>query len=254
MSTPNGTQGEGEKTNPLHLSDDEKRILELYDRLQQLRLEVSLITAQKEYTSDQTTSTSIEQAQNELLEARAKYILRNDVVESVLMANPVLQAVHGGTNASPIEKYVTGNKLPPFRAEIPNGDLQFRNYRDLFPVLAQRDGTSITLAQQSTSMRQDLDELANVESQSIRLARQNVGLASELLSLAEETKQHKAESINDPEQVAEIARLEQDVQASRQRWRVMKATSSAIVAGSGVDWAKDDILRGIVLDDDDDGF
>lgn len=34
---------------PLLLSDDEKRVLELYDRLQQLQLETALLTAQKNY-------------------------------------------------------------------------------------------------------------------------------------------------------------------------------------------------------------
>lgn len=48
----------------------------------------------------------MEEAQNDLLESRARYVLRDQVTESVVMTNPVLQAVHGGTNASPIEKYV----------------------------------------------------------------------------------------------------------------------------------------------------
>lgn len=45
-----------------------------------------------------------DKAQTELLESRAKYALRHDVAESVIMASPVLQAVHGGPNASPIER------------------------------------------------------------------------------------------------------------------------------------------------------
>lgn len=46
-------------------------------------------------------------AQNGLLEARARYRLRNDVVDAVMMANPILKAVHSGTEASPIERHVT---------------------------------------------------------------------------------------------------------------------------------------------------
>ena len=38
-----------EKTLPL--SEDETRVLELYDKLQRLQLEIALITAQKNYTS-----------------------------------------------------------------------------------------------------------------------------------------------------------------------------------------------------------
>lgn len=45
-----------------------------------------------------------------------------------------------------------------------------------------------------------------------------------------------------------MARLQGELKASRQRWKVMKGTASAVVAGSGVDWARDDELREMVLD------
>lgn len=93
----------------------------------------------------------------------------------------------------------------------------------------------------------------NVESESMLLSRQNVELAAELSILTEQANKHKTSPVENPDQAEEIARLDKDVKASRQRWRVMKATASAIVAGSGVDWAGDDKLRSIVLDDDDDG-
>lgn len=48
----------------------------------------------------------LQNAQNGLLEARAKYRLRNDAIESVMVANPILKAVHSGTQASPIERHV----------------------------------------------------------------------------------------------------------------------------------------------------
>lgn len=108
------------------LSPDEQRVLALYDRLQELRLEVAIINAQKSRqtgsthigprqkflthsqtdTGDDATEEEMRNAQNGLLEARAKYRLRNDVVEAVMMANPILKAVHSSTEASPIEQHV----------------------------------------------------------------------------------------------------------------------------------------------------
>ncbi|KAH8204225.1 hypothetical protein TruAng_001645 [Truncatella angustata] len=223
-----GNTPDGPQQKSLLLSDDEKRVLELYDRLQQLQLEIALITAQKDHVSDQRQPQSIESAQNDLLESRAKYVLRNEVVESIVMANPVLQAIHGGENASPIE-------------------------RDLLPLLTERDTVSISLAQQSTLVRQITDEIIGVESQSLHLSSQNVDLATQVLILADEANKNKTEAIEYSEHADEIAQLERDVKTSRQRWRVMKATASAIVAGSGVNWAADQELRNIVLDEDDDG-
>jgi hypothetical protein len=102
-------------------------------------------------------------------------------------------------------------------------------------------------------MRQVMEDIIDVESRSLRLSRQNVDLAAEVLSLAEETHKHKDAVKEDSEQAKQIVQLEREVKASRQRWRVMKATASAIVAGSGVEWAADEHLRSMVLDEDDDG-
>lgn len=107
----------------LPLADNEKRILDLYDRLQQLQLEVALINAQNNYqpriyltfsaagplclninTMPGPTPQSREAAEDALLDSRARYVLRNEIAESVMSSKPVLQAVHGGSRASPIER------------------------------------------------------------------------------------------------------------------------------------------------------
>ncbi|KAI1503753.1 centromere protein H (CENP-H)-domain-containing protein [Biscogniauxia marginata] len=205
---------------PLPLSKDERRILELHDRLQQLQLEIALLNAQRNYVPDTASERSVEAVQKELLNSRSRYVLRNDVVDSVMSANPILQAVHNGTNASPIE-------------------------RDLLPLLTQRDEASSTLAQQSAELRGVLDEIASLEGHSLRLGRENVSLASQLLELADKSRRDKAAALVDN---PEITALEAEVRQSRQRWRVLKGAASAVVAGSGVDWARDPELKDMVLD------
>ena len=142
---------------PLLLSRDERRVLELHDRLQQLQLEIALITAQNSYVpgmltpsvaspssalrvsftpqsrwgvrysihtnippagttgpdnEDTSASDPVKAARENLLDSRARYVLRNEATEAVMAANPIMQAVHSGTNASPIERSVTP-ALPP---------------------------------------------------------------------------------------------------------------------------------------------
>ncbi|KAK7932583.1 Centromere protein Cenp-H [Apiospora marii] len=223
------TSGENPESGELLLSDQEKRVLELYDQLQQLQLEIALINAHNSYVPGRQEPQSIEAAQEALLETRAKYVLRNDVAESVLSVKPVLQAVHAGSRASPIE-------------------------RDLLPVVQERDATSTTLAQQSTELRATLDDLTETEAKVLRLSRENVDLASEVLELAAEEKRQRDDAlISNPAHREAIAQLEAQVRISHRRWRVMKGTASAIVAGSGVDWAQDEGLRRMVLDEDEDG-
>ena len=45
-------------------------------------------------------------AQQDLLKAKAAYQVRSSVTESVLIANPILKAIHAGSNASVIEQSV----------------------------------------------------------------------------------------------------------------------------------------------------
>jgi hypothetical protein len=42
----------------------------------------------------------IKRAEREMLKAKAAYSLKNNVVETVLMTDPTLSAVHSGANAS----------------------------------------------------------------------------------------------------------------------------------------------------------
>lgn len=44
-------------------------------------------------------------SKEDILDARAKLKLRDDAVEAVVVANPILKAVHNGTDASPVERH-----------------------------------------------------------------------------------------------------------------------------------------------------
>ncbi|TLD20683.1 hypothetical protein PspLS_08516 [Pyricularia sp. CBS 133598] len=217
---------DGDATQPI-LSADEERVLKLFDRLQELQLQIALIKARNAYksTSEPDTPEAVKAAQARLLEARAGYMLRNQVVESVVSATPILHAVHGAANTNLIEQ-------------------------DLEDHLKARDVASIAAANQTSALHETLDKLTTVEAESLALSRKNVELAAEMLELAEEHEARRkgVPADEDPETAAEILRLEGQVQASRRRWRIMKGTASAVVVGSGVDWVGDPVLRDVVLD------
>lgn len=60
-------------------------------------------------------SDRLQAAERDCLDARAAYLLRNSIVESVLINEPVLNAVHSGVNATPSERSSTTSvqNLPP---------------------------------------------------------------------------------------------------------------------------------------------
>lgn len=210
------------------LSIDEERVLKLFDRLQELQLQIALVKARNTYqpsNSEPDTPEAVKAAKDRLLNARAAYMLRSQVVESVVSATPILHAVHGATNTNLVEQ-------------------------DLEEPLKARDAGSVAVAHQTTKLHETLDNLTTVEAESLAMSRRNAQLAAEMLQLAQahEARRKGAPADEDPDTTAEIQRLENQVRASRRRWRIMKGTASAVVVGSGVDWAGDPVLRDVVLD------
>lgn len=50
---------------------------------------------------------------------------------------------------------------------------------------------------------------------------------------------------------AQLDQAREDQAIARKRWRTMKTVVSAIIAGSGVDWARNGALRDLALDEED---
>jgi len=215
---------------PPLMTEDEKRVLEVYDRLEQLQLEIALLKAQGVLSQDEPSDASEEEiaaAAQDLLKAKSLYFLRGNIIENVLITNPILRAVHGSNNATIVEQ-------------------------DLLPLVEKRDQLSITLTKLATQERSVRDQLTKVEMENAAMARKNADLAARMLGLADEANIQRKEDIEDPKLRNQLDELESEMKLSRQKWRIMKGTASATIAGSGVDWTRDSKLRDIVLDNDGD--
>ena len=63
--------------------------------------------------------TRLKAAENEYLEARAAHLLRNSVVQEIIITDPVLKAIHSRANATPPERFppppaLTGFSRPSY--------------------------------------------------------------------------------------------------------------------------------------------
>ena len=158
-----------------------------------------------------------------------------------MTTNPILRAVHHATSASPIERYVVpGQRVVDIAVLTPPSDL--------LPSIEQRDAVSVSAARLAEGLQDVRRQLANTYAERLSIGRENVQLASQVVQLADESEQSRTVSAEDPYSAREVRRLEGEVKASRQRWKLMKGTASAVVAGSGVDWAQNQELRSVVLD------
>ena len=84
-----------------------------------------------------------------------------------------------------------------------------------------------------------------------RAMEKNRSLTRTLIGLAKKVEAQRDEITKDPGFSAQLDMERNEATTARQRWRIMKSVVAAVVAGSGVDWARDDTLRGLVLDEED---
>jgi hypothetical protein len=239
-------------TDALRLNEREEMILKLWDQEEEVRLEISLLKAQSQgvYTvqsqhvdsnfnnatihSDEDVSELAEDelqsqmanAERELLEARTKYSLRKKIIQNVLIADPVLKAVHAGSSATELETR-------------------------LLPMINERDVITMVHNDLAKKLYTTNSKLATLERENAAANDRNKDLAQEVLTLANDLKAEKVEEVQDARMRAQLQKLDEEIRKTRREWRVMKSLAASVVAGSGVDWAKNPHLLELVMDEED---
>ncbi|KAL0469232.1 centromere protein H (CENP-H) domain-containing protein [Neurospora intermedia] len=236
--------------NPRH-SETEEEALALYDRLQELYIQIGLLQAQQDLSDPQsptffTGHFDIDEARTQLLEAKATVELRNYIFESAVVVRPVLRAIHGGTEASPVERSVF--TVISFSISSSNiADVCIAK-RDILPLIRQRDLISAEAAEQASASYQVRDHILDLELERLRAGQHNATLASELLRLSKTTGTHDVQVDGSTKLGRKLGKTKGELRVSRQKWKTIKGATSALVAGTGVDWARDERLRDLVLD------
>lgn len=183
----------------------------------------------------------IGRAEKELLKAKATYSLRNQIIENVFMTDPILKAVHSGEQATAMERYEFRQYAGYHADEI----------RMLSTLINRRDVLSMAHTNVSSDLKSTLDSLLEAETENRIAMKKNQDLASTLLSLAEESKADNRDEFISPEHKRQHADLEEEIKVARSKWIILKSVVSAIIVGSGVDWARDEGLRELVVDEGD---
>ncbi|KAK8199804.1 uncharacterized protein BKA78DRAFT_13148 [Phyllosticta capitalensis] len=250
-------------SNAVTLTEKETLVLRLWDQLRELELERAVLDAEKRASQDALLA-----AQRDALDSRATYLLRNRITDQVITTDPIIKAVHT-TNTSPT---TSPNPLAPLNAR-------------LLPLIHTRDVLSLSHAQLTTALGATATELANASAAVTAANSRNRALAATLLELtAQKSKKGRGagsvrEYLDGLEQhpktggegddddamqgietahaipdalKKELEAAEREMRDARRRWRVMKGVAAGVVVGSGVDWAEDEGLRGLVMGADDD--
>ncbi|KAK2731803.1 hypothetical protein FQN55_004439 [Onygenales sp. PD_40] len=205
------------------LSRTELQLLECYDRIYEQELELALLTQDyTEPTPEDDVEGQLEEAERKLLEARASYSVKRKAIETVLMTEPTIQSVHS-VSSSPAE-------------------------RALLPLINRRDVLSLVYENLSRAHASTLQDIADAEIENIRGTKKNQELVQTLLALTSEEKPWR-EEITDPKIRSQLEALEAENKTANANWVTIKRIVSAAIVASGVDWADDEKLHDLVIDD-----
>lgn len=195
-----------------------------------------------ETASGQDAEAQLTIAERELLEARSTYTVRRKAVRTILMTDPILKAVHLKA-ATPAEKY-----------EVSISGLERRLInefdRALLPLVNRRDVLALALENLTSAHDLVLKQLSNVEVENIQINRDNQELVRQLLELTKHDSSWREKL--EVSQLSQLEELEVDMKGRKAHWETIKNIASAMVVASGLDWADDDMLRALVLDESDD--
>ncbi|KAJ1716205.1 centromere protein H (CENP-H)-domain-containing protein [Aspergillus flavus] len=205
-------------------SDKEALILQLYHQLQEQELEKALLEQDAEILSGDNAEEQLATAERELLEARATYTVRRKALGAVLMTDPTLRAVH-------------------LKAIYPAEQTLLR-------LINRRDVLSLAHENLNTALSSTLKKLSNAEVENLQLHQKNKALVRELLDLTKNDESWR-EELDDMSIKELLEQVKADHKRSKAKWETMKSITSAIVVGSGVNWAEDEELVALVLDDSD---
>jgi centromere protein H (CENP-H) len=205
------------------LTTKEQHLLSLLAEEQDLLLSISLAAAHTQTPLPNTTSTAadLSTAQTLAAEARARHTLQQRIITRALTAGPLATATHAPSTAD--RRLVEGLRA-----------------RDAYSMCAAAAGQAVQAAKE----RRD-----EMEREGRGKMVENEGMAQRMLGMAEEVDAEKdgLDRIS-VEMKERIEREERAVREARAEWRVLKGLAGGIVVASGMDWASEPELVGVVAD------
>ena len=125
------------------------------------------------------------------------------------------------------------------------------NSRALLRLVNRRDVLSLAYENLAASHNLTRKALSDLELENVQINQKNQELARQLLELTREDDSWRDE-LEDGALKAQLAELEADQKKRKAKWDTMKNIASAVVVGCGVNWAENEALSDLVLDEMDD--
>ena len=125
-------------------------------------------------------------------------------------------------------------------------------HRRLLPLIHENDVVSMVHGNLASKLASITKAMSTAEQGNIVANDRNAQLAKEMLELAEEARAQSTDDIDNPRLRERVKEVEKNVRESRRRAKTLKGIVSGMIVGSGINWAENEELRELVMDDEDD--
>ncbi|KAI5304574.1 hypothetical protein KEM56_006310 [Ascosphaera pollenicola] len=201
----------------LVLSEKEEEVLRLYDLLEEQRLERALLMQDyQEDLREDDMDGAIQRAQKELLEAKSLYEVSRNATQMMLMTDPGVRAVHSDSMST-----------------------------------TEQDTLSMVHQNLENSRLSCIKAFNNAEIENLQLIDKNRELVQSVSALVRNEKPWR-EDVTDSKTRSQLEKLEAEQETAKAKYVTMKRIVAATIVASGVDWAADERLTELVLDDEQD--
>ena len=92
--------------------------------------------------------------------------------------------------------------------------------------------------------------MTKVETDNIVILEKNHNLAASLVNLTEQIQAQRITAIKVSDLIDQAERSKLDHETAKKLWRTMKSVVAAIIAGSGINWARNGELKRLVLNEE----
>ena len=124
--------------------------------------------------------------------------------------------------------------------------------RRILPLVTENDAVSMIHGSLTSKLASTNKFLSVAEQNNIVANQKNRELAQTMLALAEEMKAQSVQDIEDPQLRQRVDAVDKELKDSRRRVKTLKGILSAMIVGSGINWAADEGLTELVMEDEDD--
>lgn len=115
----------------------------------------------------------------------------------------------------------------------------------------RRDVLGIAQTNLSARLNSTLKALTMAEAENIGALEKNRKLTKSLLGLTSQVKSQREAALHEADSGIRLDKLKDEAKTAERRWRIMKSFVSAVIVGSGVDWARNEELRLAVINEED---